>query len=63
MAGGRAGSVGEQWLLRGQLRLPLPGVGTTELQAGDRILIRTPGGGGWGSLDADAAHDDQADIS
>ena len=63
MAGGRAGSVGEQWLLRGQLRLPLPGVGTTELKTGDRILIRTPGGGGWGSLDAEALNDDQADNS
>lgn len=63
MAGGRAGSVGEQWLLRGALRLPLAGVGTTQLQAGDRILIRTPGGGGWGSLDAEAPNDDQADNS
>jgi len=27
------------------------------------VQISTPGGGGWGSLDADAAHDDQADIS
>jgi N-methylhydantoinase B/oxoprolinase/acetone carboxylase alpha subunit len=38
-------------------------VGTTELKAGDRVQISTPGGGGWGSLDADAAYDDQADIS
>ncbi|MFM7806955.1 MAG: hydantoinase B/oxoprolinase family protein, partial [Planctomycetota bacterium] len=63
MAGGRAGAAGEQWLVRGPVRMPLPGVGTTELEAGDRVQISTPGAGGWGSLDADAAHDDQADIS
>lgn len=63
MAGGRAGAVGEQWLLRGPLRLPLAGVGTSELQAGDRILIRTPGGGGWGSLADGVIEDDQADNS
>ena len=63
MAGGRAGAVGEQWLVHGPVRMPLAGVGTTELKAGDRVHISTPGGGGWGSLDADAADDDQADIS
>jgi 5-oxoprolinase (ATP-hydrolysing) len=57
LAGGRAGSVGEQWLVRGAIRIPLAGVGTTELQAGDRILIRTPGGGGWGSLDHSSPDD------
>jgi 5-oxoprolinase (ATP-hydrolysing) len=46
--GGRPGAVGEQWLMRGAMRLPLPGVGTSELQAGDRVAIHTPGGGGWG---------------
>jgi len=63
MAGGRAGAVGEQWLVRGTVRMPLAGVGTTELKAGDRVQISTPGGGGWGSLDADARSDDQNDIS
>ena len=63
MAGGRPGAVGEQWLVRGKIRMPLAGVGTTELQAGDRILIRTPGGGGWGSLADGVIEDDQADNS
>ena len=58
-----AGAVGEQWLVRGPVRMPLAGVGTTELQAGDRILIRTPGGGGWGSLADGVIEDDQADNS
>jgi 5-oxoprolinase (ATP-hydrolysing) len=63
MAGGRAGAVGGQWLVRGPVRMPLAGVGTTELLAGDRVQIQTPGGGGWGSLDLQAPDDDQADNS
>lgn len=63
MAGGRAGAVGGQWLVRGPVRIPLAGVGTTELLAGDRVQIQTPGGGGWGSLDLQAPDDDQADNS
>ncbi|MCA9150218.1 MAG: hydantoinase B/oxoprolinase family protein [Planctomycetales bacterium] len=48
--GGQAGAVGENWLLptdRPAERLP----GCTQLQvhAGDRIVIKTPGGGGFGS--------------
>ncbi|MBM4111227.1 MAG: 5-oxoprolinase, partial [Phycisphaerae bacterium] len=62
LAGGRAGAVGEQWLLRGPVRMPIAGVGTIELEAGDRVQISTPGGGGWGSLD-DEAGADQADNS
>ncbi len=48
--GGRPGAVGSQWLIRGAFRLPLPGVGTTELAVGDRVEVQTPGGGGWGAL-------------
>ncbi len=49
LAGGQAGSVGEDWLIRanGQ-RERLPGKTTVEVFAGDRLLVLTPGGGGFG---------------
>ncbi|MCB9053749.1 MAG: hydantoinase B/oxoprolinase family protein [Lewinellaceae bacterium] len=50
MAGGKAGKTGEQHLIRknGQ-KEPLQGVDSVEAKAGDRIIIKTPGGGGWGA--------------
>jgi N-methylhydantoinase B len=48
LAGGEAGRTGENLLLRGDEEIPLPGKGTVELQAGDVLSIRTPGGGGYG---------------
>ncbi|MEM7767635.1 MAG: hydantoinase B/oxoprolinase family protein [Pseudomonadota bacterium] len=48
-AGGSAGAVGRQWILRANGALePLHGVTSADLQPGDRIHIETPGGGGWG---------------
>lgn len=49
MVGGEAGQAGEQYLIRknGE-RVPLQGVDSAEAEAGDRIIIKTPGGGGWG---------------
>jgi len=50
LAGGGPGAPGEDWLTRrkgGAERLP--GKVTTEVEPGDRLLVRTPGGGGWGS--------------
>jgi N-methylhydantoinase B len=49
LAGGEPGAVGEDWLLRPD-KAPerLPGKATFEVEAGDRVLVRTPGGGGWG---------------
>lgn len=44
LAGGEAAARGEN-RLNGML---LPGKGTYEVGAGDRLLIATPGGGGWG---------------
>ena len=50
LAGGGPGATGEDWLIRrGGLRERLPGKATIEVAAGDRLLVRTPGGGGWGS--------------
>jgi len=50
LAGGGPGAVGEDWLIgRNGLRERLPGKTTIEVRSGDRLLVRTPGGGGWGS--------------
>jgi len=49
LAGGRPGAPGEDWLIRkGSSPERLPGKVTVEVQPGDRLLVRTPGGGGWG---------------
>ncbi|MCO6490199.1 MAG: hydantoinase B/oxoprolinase family protein, partial [Phaeodactylibacter sp.] len=49
MEGGESGRAGEQFLIRksGSVE-PLRGVDSAEAGAGDRIVIETPGGGGWG---------------
>lgn len=46
--GGAPGACGEDWLIRGSERDRLPGKATIEVEAGDRLLVLTPGGGGWG---------------
>jgi N-methylhydantoinase B len=49
LAGGRPGKQGEDWLIRhGGSPERLPGKVTVEVEPGDRLLVRTPGGGGWG---------------
>lgn len=49
LAGGGSGAPGEDWLIRaGGTRERLPGKTTFEVVPGDRLLILTPGGGGWG---------------
>jgi len=52
LAGGAPGAPGEHWLLPGgdeaQARL-LGDKCTVELEPGDVIRVRTPGGGGWGA--------------
>ena len=49
MAGGHPGTTGTQHLIRasGEV-LELPGIAGCEVQAGDRLVLETPGGGGWG---------------
>ncbi len=49
LAGGEPGATGEDWLVRGGSRHRLPAKGTFDVRPGDRLLVRTPGGGGWGS--------------
>jgi N-methylhydantoinase B len=50
LAGGGAGAVGEDWLIRrnGQ-RERLPAKSTVDVNRDDRLLVLTPGGGGWGA--------------
>lgn len=49
LAGGGEGALGEDWLVRpGALPERLPGKSTFEVRPGDRLVVRTPGGGGWG---------------
>jgi N-methylhydantoinase B len=48
LQGGEAGQVGENVLIREGTDIPLPGKGSLELQPGDILSIRTPGGGGYG---------------
>lgn len=47
--GGEPGATGEDWLIRkGGDPERLPGKVTVEVEPGDRLLVKTPGGGGWG---------------
>jgi N-methylhydantoinase B len=48
--GGEPGLPGENLCIRGDEITRLPGKGTFLFQAGDVLSIRTPGGGGYGSL-------------
>jgi N-methylhydantoinase B len=53
LGGGGEGAAGEDTLIRsgGSVEV-LPAKTTVEVEAGDRLLVRTPGGGGWGSSGA-----------
>ncbi|MEU2681928.1 hydantoinase B/oxoprolinase family protein [Streptomyces sp. NPDC007107] len=50
MAGGGPGALGEQYVERagGEKVTPLEGCDTAELDTGDVLVLRTPGGGGYG---------------
>jgi N-methylhydantoinase B len=49
LEGGGEGAPGEDWLVRADgRRTRLPGKTSVEVEPGDRLLILTPGGGGWG---------------
>ncbi|MEE8405793.1 MAG: hydantoinase B/oxoprolinase family protein [Acidimicrobiia bacterium] len=50
LAGGQPGQVGEDWLIHcGGERERLPGKVTVDVEPGDRLVVLTPGGGGWGA--------------
>jgi N-methylhydantoinase B len=49
LAGGGPGARGEDWLHRADGSVErLPGKVTVEVASGDRLVVLTPGGGGWG---------------
>jgi N-methylhydantoinase B len=48
--GGQPGSPGENLIIRGGEKISLPGKGSVDLQSGDVLSIRTPGGGGYGEV-------------
>jgi N-methylhydantoinase B len=50
--GGAPGANGRNRIMRGQQSLDLGGKWTGQAQPGDRIIIETPGGGGWGEINA-----------
>jgi len=50
LAGGGPGAPGEDWLISVDgRRQRLPAKSTTTVHQGDRLLVLTPGGGGWGA--------------
>jgi N-methylhydantoinase B len=49
LEGGGPGACGEDWFLTPDgARRRLPGKTTLDVAPGDRLLVKTPGGGGWG---------------
>ncbi|MEM1080980.1 MAG: hydantoinase B/oxoprolinase family protein [Pseudomonadota bacterium] len=49
LRGGQAGQLGRAWIVcRDGLQTPLTGTERTEVQAGDVLVLQTPGGGGFG---------------
>lgn len=48
LSGGQSGRLGENIHIRGKRRKKIRGKTVFEAAAGDRVIIKTPGGGGWG---------------
>jgi len=49
LSGGKPGSRGENLVIKGGSEQLIPGKGATILEKGDRLVIKTPGGGGFGT--------------
>jgi 5-oxoprolinase (ATP-hydrolysing) len=49
MEGGQGGAAGENLLVRSSQQIKLPPAVTLTVNPGDRLILKTPGGGGWGS--------------
>ena len=59
LRGGGSGSAGGQWVVyQSGLKEKLDSIDGRELEAGDRFILRTPGGGGFGSPDAEEVDED-----
>jgi 5-oxoprolinase (ATP-hydrolysing) len=53
LAGGEAGKPGRQRLIRASGEVvELEGIDGCEVDSGDRLILETPGGGGWGEADS-----------
>jgi N-methylhydantoinase B len=52
LRGGAPGAAGRNWLEHGDKTETLSGKFTRTLQPGDVLYLETPGGGGWGPVDA-----------
>jgi 5-oxoprolinase (ATP-hydrolysing) len=53
MEGGEAGQPGRQRVVRASGEVvELGAIDGCEIDAGDRLILETPGGGGWGSVDS-----------
>jgi N-methylhydantoinase B len=48
LSGGGSGAAGEAFLIRDDALSSLPTKGIVDVAAGDLVVVRTPGGGGWG---------------
>jgi N-methylhydantoinase B len=46
--GGSEGQTGTNVIIRARQRIKFNAKGSHQLEAGDRVRIETPGGGGWG---------------
>jgi N-methylhydantoinase B len=51
LSGGQPGKLGENLVIKAGEVKAIPGKGTTILNPGDRLVIKTPGGGGFGEED------------
>ncbi len=60
LAGGEPGACGENTLISREERNPLPGKFTIDVETGDRLLVLTPGGGGYGRPDLSPSGNGQA---
>ena len=49
LEGGQPGAVGKNTLVRDGIEQSLAGKATFQVQPGDRLVVETPGGGGWGT--------------
>ncbi len=50
--GGENGQIGQQFLIAKDGTItPLQGIDSQSVKPGDRVIIETPGGGGWGKID------------
>jgi N-methylhydantoinase B len=50
LQGGKPGGLGLNTLIQAGMETVLPGKVQLQLEAGDRVRVETPGGGGWGQI-------------